>query len=256
VVNDISSENLLSQSLSKLDSMGGAVLGQLLSDILQLEASDLGAKTPTESTGVTQPSQNLQNAIVNWPNTVVNQSSMTSTDPRVAMNNLYQNLQSSGIFAADQLRKIMFPASDDETNYTDSAINTKERAIQLLEQLSGNSGALPDSVKLLLRGDLLWQGQLMPNVQARLYREDAWESDSHQSGQLQKGSRLTLEVNLPSLGGVKVVGTQFGEDISMAIESASNAQVILKNSFEQLLEQIQSQVGLGVNVYFSKRADS
>ena len=99
-----------------------------------------------------------------------------------------------------------------------------------------------DSVKLLLRGDLLWQGQLMPNIQGRLYREDAWETEDKPPFELQKGSRITLDVTLPNLGPFKVIGTQFGESVHVAIQASPEAKSILANSFSRLLEQMHIQV--------------
>ena len=115
-------------------------------------------------------------------------------------------------------------------------------AKSLISQLSNNAPVVQDSIKLLLRGDLLWQGQLLPNVQGRLYREDAWQPDPQEPTQMQKGSKITMEVTLPSLGPLKVVGTQFGESIHVAIEVSPESQSTLAGSFAQLLHQIKSQV--------------
>ncbi len=82
----------------------------------------------------------------------------------------------------------------------------------------------------------------MPNVQGRLYREDAWEADPDQPGQLQKGSRITMEVNLRNLGPFKIVGTQFGDSVHVAVEGAPEAQSTLASSFAGLLEQMRTQV--------------
>jgi hypothetical protein len=155
---------------------------------------------------------------------------------------LYQNLQSSGIFAADQLRRLLFPASEDDGKPLVTAGSVESESEALLGQIATDSAAVKDSVKLLLRGDLLWQGQLMPNVQGRLYREDAWEADPEQPGQLQKGSRITMEVSLPNLGPFKVVGTQFGDSVHVAVEGAPEAQSTLASSFAVLLEQMRTQV--------------
>jgi hypothetical protein len=118
----------------------------------------------------------------------------------------------------------------------------ESESAKLLGQIATDSAAVRDSVKLLLRGDLMWQGQLMPNLQGRLYREDAWEADPEQPGQLQKGSRITMEVSLPNLGPFKIVGTQFGDSVHVAIEGAPNAQGTLAGSFASLLEQMRTQV--------------
>jgi hypothetical protein len=229
--------SLLSQSLARMDNLGGAALGQLLSDILAVEVPELGKSVVTDAKGAI-----AQNAVVNWPGAATTNPVVNAADPKLAMTVLYQNLQSSGIFAADQLRRLLFPASenDGKSIATNGSVESESEA--LLGQIATDSAAVKDSVKLLLRGDLLWQGQLMPNVQGRLYREDAWEPDPDQPGQLQKGSRITMEVSLPNLGPFKVVGTQFGDSVHVAVEGAPEAQSALANSFAGLLEQMRTQV--------------
>ena len=224
-------DSLLSQSLNRMDALGGAALGQMLSDILAVDVPELGQTLNAGNKNA------LQSVVVNWPGA----NPANVADPRVAMNILYQNLQTSGIFAADQLKKLLFPASDNGEIQSKAIGDIPAEAGRLVEQLS-STPALQDSVKLLLRGDLLWQGQLMPNVQGRLYREDAWQSDPRDPTQMQKGSKITMEVTLPNLGPFKVVGTQFGESIHVAIEASSESQSILSNSFAQLIDQMRSQV--------------
>lgn len=243
--------DLLSQSLNRMDSLGGAALGQLLSDILTVDVPALG-----KSEQVDGKTPGAQSVVVNWPSASVNSGVpiegaatplagalvANTSDPKVAMNVLYQNLQNSGIFAADQLKKLLFPASEDGDVQSTDVTSIKDQASSLVSQLTTNSSAVQDSVKLLLRGDLLWQGQLMPSVQGRLYREDAWESDPKDPSQLQKGSRITMEVSLPNLGPLKVVGTQFGESVHVAIEASPQSQSVLAGSFTSLLEQMRQQV--------------
>lgn len=227
-------DSLLSQSLSRMDTVGGAALGQLLSDILAIDVPDSGQASPA--------SKGAQSVVVNWPGEAnANTEVVNTADPKIAMTVLYQNLQTSGIFAADQLKKLLFPASDDglPTKVID---DVPAEAKSLISQLSNNAPVVQDTIKLLLRGDLLWQGQLMPNVQGRLYREDAWQPDPQEPTQMQKGSKITMEVTLPSLGPLKVVGTQFGESIHVAIEVSPESQSTLAGSFAQLLHQIKSQV--------------
>ena len=229
--------SLLSQSLARMDTLGSAALGQLLSDILAVDVPELGKSVLTDAKGAL-----TQNAVVNWPGASSTNPVVNTADPKVAMTVLYQNLQSSGIFAADQLKRLLFPASEDDGKPLVTAGSIESESAALLGQITTDSAAVKDSVKLLLRGDLLWQGQLMPNVQGRLYREDAWEADPEQPGQLQKGSRITMEVTLPNLGPFKIVGTQFGDSVHVAVEGAPSAQSTLANSFTGLLEQMRTQV--------------
>ena len=229
--------SLLSQSLARMDTLGGAALGQLLSDILAVEVPELGKSVVTDAKGAL-----AQNAVVNWPGAANTNPLVNAADPKLAMTVLYQNLQSSGIFAADQLRRLLFPASEDDGKPLATTGSVESESAKLLGQIATDSAAVRDSVKLLLRGDLMWQGQLMPNLQGRLYREDAWEADPEQPGQLQKGSRITMEVTLPNLGPFKIVGTQFGDSVHVAIEGAPDAQSTLASSFASLLEQMRTQI--------------
>ena len=229
--------SLLSQSLARMDTLGGAALGQLLSDILAVDVPELGQSVTADAKGAA-----TQSAVVSWPAASAQTPLVNVADPKLAMNTLYQNLQSSGIFAADQLKRLLFPASEDDGAPLATSNSVETETANLVGQLSTDSPAVRDSVKLLLRGDILWQGQLMPNVQGRLYREDAWEADPEQPGQLQKGSRITMEVTLPNLGPFKVVGTQFGESVHVAVEGAPEAQSTLTNAFSDLLEQMRAQV--------------
>ena len=244
-------DSLLSQSLNRMDAFGGAALGQMLSDILAVDVPELGQ-------AVNAGKNALQSVVVAWPGANpanANAALANTTDPRVAMNALYQNLQTSGIFATDQLKKLLFPASDDSDTQSKAIRDISTEAERLVGQLSSSS-ALQDSVKLLLRGDLLWQGQLMPNVQGRLYREDAWQSDPQDPAQMQKGSKITLEVTLPNLGPFKVVGTQFGESVHVAIEASPDSQATLANSFAQLLDQMYSQIDPDARVSLKVGASS
>lgn len=228
-------DSLLSQSLSRMDTLGGAALGQLLSDILAVDVSEFGQANFTN--------KGAQSVVVNWPSAANANAVVANTaDPKVAMSVLYQNLQTSGIFAADQLKKLLFPVSDDGVAGTKLVADVPAETQNLISQLSNNSPAVQDSVKLLLRGDLLWQGQLMPNVQGRLYREDAWQPDPQDPSQMQKGSKITMEVTLPNLGPFKVIGTQFGDSVHVTVEASPEAQSTLAGSFAQLLDQMRSQV--------------
>lgn len=231
-------DNLLSKSLSRMDNLGGAALGQLLSDILEVDVPELGQIVNSGN------KNSAQNVVVSWPGlSNLPAGAVTNTsDPKIAMNILYQNLQTSGIFAADQLKRLLFPASEDGEVQASGITNVSAETEKLISQIATNAPAVQDSVKLLLRGDLLWQGQLMPNVQGRLYREDAWEANPQDPSQMQKGSKITMEVTLPNLGPFKVVGTQFGERVHVAIEASPESQSTLANSFAQLLEQMRSQV--------------
>jgi hypothetical protein len=244
--NSEQANSLLAQNLTSMDSTGSAALGQFLSDILAVEVPELGQAVQTGK------ASQEQNVVVNWPNptNLASNAEIAATgDPRQAMATLYQNLQSSGIFAADQLKKLLNPVSEDQKFNLSVTGDLQTKASHLLTQLSNNN-SVQDSVKLLLRGDLLWQGQILPNVQGRLYREDAWKTDPRDPTQMLKGSKITMEVSLPNLGHFKVVGTQFGESVHVTIEPSSDACEVFTQSFRLLLDQMHSQVDPKAKVSF------
>lgn len=227
--------NLVSENLSKMDSLGSAALGQLLSEILIADAPETAPSTQNPA------NINQKSVVVSWPE--IDPSKLSTQDPKAVMGALYQSLQSSGIFAADQLKRVLFPAGSTEEKM-DSFLTPgdQRKASELMAQLSNDAPIIRDSMRLLLRGDLLWQGQLMPNVQGRLYREDAWQSDPHQPNQLEKGSRITLEVGLPNLGPLKIIGTQFGESLQLIVQADPVAHATMSQAFSELEEQLHTQI--------------
>jgi hypothetical protein len=229
-----------------MDSLGSAALGQLLSEILI-------ADTPEIAPGTQNPAHlnQAKSVVVSWP--AIDPSKIETQDPKVAMGALYLSLQASGIFAADQLRRVLFPAgSADEKMDSFLTVGDEQKAGELMAQLSNDSSIIRDSMRLLLRGDLLWQGQLMPNVQGRLYREDAWQSDPHQPNQLEKGSRITLEVGLPNLGPLKIIGTQFGESLQLIVQADPAAQASMSKAFATLEEQLHTQIDPEMRISLSQ----
>ena len=226
---------VLAQSLTKMDSLGSIALGQLLSQLLiedqaGIVDSKLAVKWPMP--------QNAQEA------------SPLPADLRGAMNILLKNLENSGLFAADQLKKIMMPAlqtsQDQETHYQ----SIVEEAKTFLKQLTNENTALKDSVRLLLRGDLVWQGELLPNIQAKIYRSDAWESDLEKSSETQKGSRLSVEIMLPNLGTFEVSGTQFGGQINIGMKTKDTSKILLSTQIGELIKQLKESVDAQVNIGF------
>jgi hypothetical protein len=235
----------VSPSLSRLDNLGSAALGQLLSNILEAEDLDpnLALKNKTNT------------AVVAWPSG--DQNIPLASDPRAAMNILYQNLQNSGIFAGEQIKKLLMPAAlsiAEETESFDGDV--PQKATTLLSQLHSDSPQVRDAVKLLLRGDLAWQGLLLPNLYVVFKREDAWQQSTEDPGQVMKGARITMEVDLPHLGKLKVVGTQFGESVNLTIETSAQTKSILTERLTDLKDQISQHVKVETHVAISDGAAS
>jgi hypothetical protein len=233
----------LSPSLSRLDNLGSAALGQLLSTILDVEDLDPNLAIKNK----------INTATVAWPSS--DRDVALATDPRVAMNILYQNLQNSGIFAGEQIKRLLMPAAlsiAEETKTFDG--DAAQQAASLLSQLTSDSPQVRDAVKLLLRGDLAWSGLVLPNVYASLKREDAWQQSEEDPSQIIKGGRITMEVDLPHLGSLKVVGTQFGESINLTIEASAQTKSILAKQLTNLEDQISQHVRVETHVAISDGA--
>ena len=231
----------VSPSLSRLDNLGSAALGQLLSNILEAEDLDpnLALKNKTNT------------AVVAWPSG--DQNIPLASDPRAAMNILYQNLQNSGIFAGEQIKKLLMPAAlsiaEEAEPHVDG--NVSQQASALLAQLNADTPQVRDAVKLLLRGDLAWQGLLLPNLYVVFKREDAWQQNEEDPSQISKGARITMEVDLPHLGKLTVIGTQFGESVNLRIETSAQTKSILSERLTDLENQISQHVKAETHVAIS-----
>lgn len=181
-------------------------------------------------------------------------NAFTANDPKTAMTNLKNDLKNSGLFAAEQLAQVLMPSSEDRVSQmpTDNQRITPQEMTQvatgLLRGLESNSQQLIDSIKLALKGDLVWQGMLLPQVPATMVREDAWQANPQDPSQIEKGTRIAVAITLPNLGMIQVIGTQFRDQLHVAIEVPETSKVELQSQIEQLQINLKEQVPIDANI--------
>jgi hypothetical protein len=94
---------------------------------------------------------------------------------------------------------------------------------------------------MLTQGQMVWMADLAPGVPMRMIREDAWRNDAKRPAQLEKGAMLQVELNLPHLGRIRVVGSQWGQDISLQIAHDAISQDPWMALAPSLLSDLQAQ---------------
>ena len=181
-------------------------------------------------------------------------NALTANDPKTAMTNLKNDLKNSGLFAAEQLAQVLMPSSEDRVSQmpTDNQRTSPQEMTQvatgLLRGLESNSQQLIDSIKLALKGDLVWQGMLLPQVPATMVREDAWQANPQDPSQIEKGTRIAVAITLPNLGMIQVIGTQFRDQLHVAIEVPETSKLELQSQIEQLQINLKEQVTIDANI--------
>ena len=167
-----------------------------------------------------------------------------------ALLNLYQALANSEIFAAQRLSEAWLPKRvKPHLGEAKEAFNSMAQPIPepSVPQLTKWVAALePDSehaqqaAQMLTQGQMVWQAELAPGIPMRLVREDAWRNQANKPAQLEKGATLKVEVELPNLGRIRIVGSQWGSDLSLQIAHAVNAQDRWSSLMPSLMEELQA----------------
>jgi len=236
-------------------------LNQLIATVLQNTANSSSSEMGQVQNAVQWPGMIPSSATQLLGNTanVALQSqlmtnALTANDPKTAMTNLKNDLKNSGLFAAEQLAQVLMPSSEDRVSQMpmDNQRTTPQEMTQvatgLLRGLESNSQQLIDSIKLALKGDLVWQGMLLPQVPATMVREDAWQANPQDPSQIEKGTRIAVAITLPNLGMIQVIGTQFRDQLHVAIEVPETSKVELQSQIEQLQINLKEQVPIEANI--------
>ena len=110
--------------------------------------------------------------------------------------------------------------------------------------LEPDSEPAQQAAHMLTQGQMVWLADLAPGVPMRIVREDAWRNDLDRRAQLEKGAMLRVELNLPNLGRIRVVGSQWGQDLSLQIAHDASSQDQWTRLAPSLLNDLQAQ-GIG-----------
>jgi hypothetical protein len=178
------------------------------------------------------------------------------------LKNIYQAIVGSDVFAAQRLNEAWMPRKLEpkQTTKLESLKSSEVEAFQQLAQpiqepsaaqlaqwvsaLEPDSDAAEQAARMLTQGNMVWQAELVPGVPMRIVREDAWRNNPEQAGQLEKGAMLKVEIRLPHLGELRILGSQWGQDISLHIlhgKTESNGKVNWTALAPELLQELKAQ---------------
>ena len=190
------------------------------------------------------------------------EAASTSTEVMSQLKSIYQNLVGSDVFAAQRLNEAWMPRRVVANNAqpTEAFQNADLKVFQQLAQpiqepsaaqltqwvsaLEPDSDAAEQAARMLSQGNMVWQAELVPGLPMRIVREDAWRNNPQQAGQLEKGAMLKVEITLPNLGELRILGSQWGQDISLHISHGkpdSNGKVNWSALAPELLQELKTQ---------------
>ena len=190
------------------------------------------------------------------------EAASTSSEVMSQLKSIYQNLVGSDVFAAQRLNEAWMPRRVVANNAqpTEAFQNADLKVFQQLAQpiqepsaaqltqwvsaLEPDSDAAEQAARMLSQGNMAWQAELVPGLPMRIVREDAWRNNPQQAGQLEKGAMLKVEITLPNLGELRILGSQWGQDISLHISHGkpdSNGKVNWSALAPELLQELKTQ---------------
>jgi hypothetical protein len=170
---------------------------------------------------------------VRWPTT---QNGALSSDPRGALESLKQSLANSSMLALAMLA---------------NGSKTQAETTKFLQRAPAQgSGEVQQGLTLLMHGQLLWQGEFTPGVPARIYREDAYGEDAYRpGGPLVKGTQISIELSLPTLGTVQVNAVQIQDSISISLRAKGAGKAAFSQNLQALKDHLAQANMSGVQVH-------
>ena len=175
---------------------------------------------------------------------------------------IYQAISGSDVFAAQRLNEAWMPRKLEpkQSPKLDALKSSEAEAFEQLAQpiqepsaaqlaqwvsaLEPDSDAAEQAARMLTQGNMVWQAELVPGLPMRIVREDAWRNNPEQAGQLEKGAMLKVEITLPNLGELRILGSQWGQDISLHISHGKpdiSGRVNWTTLEHELLQELKAQ---------------
>ena len=201
--------------------------------------------------------QLLESGPIQWPaadGSATPQYSALADEPGKGLLQLRQQLADSPMFDLHRLVDRLMPAASSAPSFAAAALHPEQHVADA-DPDSAESGPqrplaavnveppqaprldqsqVRDGLRLLMHGQLLWNGELAPGLFARVEREDGWQADPHEPGQMIKGTALNVELRLPNLGLVRVRGLQIKDSIEVAIEVDDSLREVLGTQLDEL----------------------
>jgi hypothetical protein len=214
--------------------------------------SDVGSAKKTAEMTTQWPAVNLSSS--------ADRKAAAELSPQQALaqnfQKIFQGLAGSPMFAASELKQLLEPYLSQNVASSPADMKLRDSAAQLMDKMNIDNPAVKDGARLLLYGNLLWQGQILPGVQGRIQREDAWEKDPQNEGQIMRGSKISIEIDLPNTGTFKVVGLQFGDWLNVKLSPNPQFQNAFQDQLGALNERLEDQVAIPVNYAFAAKDEA
>lgn len=197
---------------------------------------------------------NPRTLVTRWPDDAVGKEqkpSSTENALRQNLQSLYQNLARSPMFAAHALATLLGPRLG-QGHIDDKNNALIEQVKELMQSVSSESTPAKEAARLLMHGILNWQGEFLPGLKASIVREDIWEKDPKHEGQMLRGSKITMEMNLPQTGPFKVVGVQFQDVVNLTIQPPEAFRANFMAERGALESRLKEQIPMDVRYQMAK----
>jgi hypothetical protein len=190
--------------------------------------------------------------VTQWPDDDTNTKQPASDNPlRQNLQTIYQNLTRSPMFAAQALATLLGPRLG-QGSIDDKNQELIAQVRDLMQSISGDSPYAKEGARLLMHGILNWQGEFLPGLKGSIRREDIWEKDPKHEGQMLRGSKITMEMNLPQSGTFKVVGVQFQDIVNLTIDPPESFKGAFMAQSKDLEARLKEQIPFDVRYQMAK----